>query len=160
MQSREYTVCLIDPDEAVHDALITLLRTSGVRVVCFTSAENFLGSRAISNSEIDCMLIEASLPGMGSLALMKGIRVQRTDIPIVVLTSTSDCDIAEQALKAGALEVIEKPLLSDRLLQRLLLDSRNSKKTQPSSKRYDFGPIRTGTGFRKTNHKGDNDETR
>jgi two-component system response regulator FixJ len=129
MRFQEYIVCLVDPDEAVHDALAALLRASGARVTCFRSAEEFLDSRTLADVEIGCLLVEANLPGMGSIGLLKHVRIQSVDVPIVVLASTSNRDIAEQALKAGALEVVEKPLISDRLLERLLLDSRICRNT-------------------------------
>jgi FixJ family two-component response regulator len=66
-----------------------------------------------------CLLVEADLAGMGSLALLRRLRAQNVDLPVVVLMSTSNRDIAAQALAAGAVEVIEKPLLSGQLLNRL-----------------------------------------
>jgi two-component system CheB/CheR fusion protein len=112
-------VYVIDPDEAVHDALATLLGATGTRVVCYPSAEAFLDSSYVNSSMRSCLLVEADLPGMGSLALLRQLRAQGVDLPVVVLTSTSDRDIAAQALAAGAVEVIEKPLLSGHLLNRL-----------------------------------------
>ena len=112
-------VYVIDPDEAVHDALTILLSATGTRVVCYSSAEAFLDSNYVNSSMRSCLLVEADLPGMGSLALLRQLRAQGVDLPVVVLTSTSNRDIADQALKAGAIEVIEKPLLNGQLLKRL-----------------------------------------
>jgi two-component system response regulator FixJ len=119
MRAQDYTVCLIDPDEAVHDALSTLLRTSGTRVKCFSSAEAFLDSGVTLDAPTGCLLAEASLPGMGCLAFLRRLQAISIDVPVIVLTSTSERRIAEQALKAGALKVIEKPLVSDRILEHL-----------------------------------------
>ncbi len=110
---------VIDPDEAVHDALAALLGATGSRVVCYPSAEAFLGSEVTHNGMRGLVLAEANLPGMGSLALLRRLRDQGVDLPVVVLTSTSNRDIADQALKAGAVEVIEKPLVHGRLLKRI-----------------------------------------
>ncbi len=92
-------VYVIDPDEAVHDALAALLGATGTRVVCYPSAEAFLDSDLIHNGMRGLVLAEVDLPGMGSLALLRRLR--------------------DQALKAGAVEVIEKPLVHGRLLKRL-----------------------------------------
>ena len=54
---------------------------------------------------------------MGSLAFLRCLKDRKVDLPVVVLTSTSNREIAEQALKAGAVEVIQKPLVADRLLE-------------------------------------------
>ena len=113
------TVYVIDPDEAVHDALTTLLGANDTRVVCYPDAEVFLDSGVVFRAMRGLLLLEANLPGMGSLALLRRLRDQGADLPVVVLTSTSDQDIADQASKAGAMEVIEKPLVSDRLLELL-----------------------------------------
>jgi two-component system response regulator FixJ len=112
-------VYIIDPDKAVHDALAALLGATGSRVVCYSSAEAFLDSDFMHSGMHGLVLAEVNLPGMGSLALLRQLRVQDVDLPVVVLTSTSNRDIADQALKAGAVEVIEKPLVHDRLLNRL-----------------------------------------
>ena len=113
------TVYVIDPDEAVHDALAALLSATGTRVVCYPSAEAFLDSDSMRSDMRGLVLAEVNLPGMGSLAFLRRLRDQGVDLPIVVLTSTSNRDIADQALKAGAVEVIEKPLVHGRLLNRL-----------------------------------------
>ena len=113
------TVYVIDPDEAVHDALTTLLGANGTRVLCYPDAEAFLDSSFAHNSMRDCLLVEANLPGMGSLALLRRLRAQGVNLPVVVLTSTSNRDIANQALRAGAVEVLEKPLVGSQLLHRL-----------------------------------------
>ncbi len=112
-------VYVIDPDEAVHDALATLLSATGTRVMCYPSAETFLDSDFMRSDMRGLVLAEVNLPGMGSLALLRCLRDQGVDLPVVVLTSTSNRDIADQALKAGAVEVIEKPLVHGRLLNRL-----------------------------------------
>jgi len=119
MACEKNLVYVIDPDEAVHDALTTLFGAAGTRVMCYFSAEEFLKSGISPSATGDLVLLEASLPGMGSLALLRRLRDLGLGLPVVVLTSTSNRGVAEQAIKAGAAEVIEKPLLSDRLLQLL-----------------------------------------
>ncbi len=84
---------------------------------CYSNAEAFLDSNFTRNPVGGCLLVEADLHGMGSLALLKRLHARGFDIPVVVLTSTSNRDIADQALKAGATEVIEKPLVGARLLE-------------------------------------------
>lgn len=112
-------IYVIDPDEAVDDALTTLLGATGARVVCYPSAEAFLDWTFAHSLRNGCLLVEANLPGMGSLAFLKRLRAQGIDHPVLVLTSTSNREIANQVLKAGAVEVIEKPQVGSRLLHRL-----------------------------------------
>ncbi len=119
MRYEEDIVYVIDPDEAVHDALTILLSAAGTWVVCYTNAEDFLDSSYVHSAMRGCVLAEANLPGMGSLALLRQLRARGVDLPVVILTSTFNRDIADQVLKAGAVEVIEKPLVHGQLLNRL-----------------------------------------
>jgi FixJ family two-component response regulator len=119
MRCDKDTVYVIDPDKAVHDAITTLLGASGMRVECFPTAEAFLATGILHSTVRGCLLVEADLPGIGSLALVRQLRAQNFDLPVVFLTSTSDRDIASQALKAGANDVFEKPLVGGHLLDRL-----------------------------------------
>ncbi len=119
MRYEEDIVYVIDPDEAVHDALTILLSAGGTRVVCYANAEAFLDSSFVHSAMRGCVLAEANLPGMGSLALLRQLRARGVDLPVVILTSTFNRDIADQVLKAGAVEVIEKPLVHGQLLNRL-----------------------------------------
>lgn len=112
-------VYVIDPDEAVDDALTILLGAAGARVECYPNAEAFFDSRIAHKLRRGCLLVEANLPGMGCLAFLKRLRTQCIYDPVLILTSTSNRDIANQALMAGAAEIIEKPLVGSRLLNRL-----------------------------------------
>lgn len=114
------TVYVVDPDESVHDALTTLLQAASVRVACYRTPDAFLNAYASQRSINCCVLLEADLPGIGSLALIREAHAQAPGMPIIVLASTSDSDIAAQALKAGALDVIDKPLFGAHLLDRIL----------------------------------------
>jgi FixJ family two-component response regulator len=119
MHYEQDVISVIDPDEAVDDALTILLSSPGTRVVCYPNAEVFFDSTFAHDLRHGCLLVEANLPGMGSLAFLRRLRAEGVDHPVLVLTSTSNREIANQALKAGAVEVIEKPLVGARLLNRL-----------------------------------------
>ena len=113
------TVYVIDPDEAIRDGLTTLLATLDTPVLCYSDAQSFFDANTALSLSHGCVLVEANLPGMGSLALLRRLRAQGVDLPVVVLASTSNRDIADQALQAGAVDVIDKPLVNGRLLRRL-----------------------------------------
>lgn len=119
MRSKRETVYVVDPDLAVHDAVTTLLCSSSIDVRCYSTAEAYLESNPPHAVGTGYLLVEADLPGMGSLAFVRQLHTQNANLPIVVLASTSDRDIAAQALKAGAVDVFDKPLISGRLLDRL-----------------------------------------
>jgi FixJ family two-component response regulator len=112
-------VYVIDPDESVHDALRTLLGSSGYRVTCYSDAKSFIESRVLTGTDGGFLLIEADLSGVGSIALIRIARDSNAEFPTIVLTSTADRDIATQATRAGAIAVLEKPLLRGQLLPEL-----------------------------------------
>lgn len=114
------TVYVVDPDESVHDALITLLQSAGVLIECFRTPEAFLNACETRHTKSCCLLVEAELPGIGSLTLIRNVHAHDPHIPVIVLASTADSDIAAQALKAGAIDVIDKPLFGVHLLDRIL----------------------------------------
>jgi len=114
------TVYVVDPDESVHDALSTLLQAGKVHVKSFRTPEAFQNAYIACDSRNCCILVEADLSGIGSLALIRNIHAQNPNVPIVVLASTADSDIAAQALKAGAVDVFDKPLFGMHLLDRIL----------------------------------------
>ena len=114
------TVYVVDPDESVHDALSTLMQVADVLVRGYRTPEGFQNAYVGGDSRNCCILIEADLPGIGSLTLIRSIHAQNPFVPIVVLASTSDSDIAAEALKAGAIDVIYKPQFGIHLLDRIL----------------------------------------
>jgi FixJ family two-component response regulator len=112
-------VYVIDPDESVHDALRTLLGSSGYGVSCYSDAESFIESRVLTSTDGGFLLIEADLSGIGSIALIRIARDSNAEFPTIMLTSTADRGIAVQATRAGAIAVLEKPLLRGQLLPEL-----------------------------------------
>ena len=120
MHASHQTLFVVDPNQAVHDALVTLLEPTDLVVECFQTAETFLEACASRMIDGSCLLVEAELPGLGSLALIRRVRAQYPCIPIVVLISTLNNDIAVEAVKAGAIDVIDKPHFGAHLLDRIL----------------------------------------
>lgn len=120
MHASHQTLFVVDPNQAVHDALATLLEPTDLVVEYFQTAETFLAACASRMIDGSCLLVEAELPGLGSLALIRRVRAQYPCISIVVLTSTLNNDIAVEALKAGAIDVIDKPHFGVHLLDRIL----------------------------------------
>ncbi len=113
------TVYVIDADETICDGLTTFLGTLDIPVRSYSNAEAFLDAHTARSLSQGCLLVDANLQGMGSLALLRQLRAQRVDLPVVVLASTSNGDIADQVFEAGAVDVIEKPRLDSVLVDRL-----------------------------------------
>lgn len=114
MNRPEQTVCVVDDDEAVRDALKMLLSTAGLHVEEFVSAASFLKNYRPGHA--NCLVLDIRMPGMSGLTLQDELYKRRISIPIVFLTGHADVPIAVRALKKGAFDFIEKPLDSQRLV--------------------------------------------
>lgn len=108
---------IVEPDAAVRDGLRALINTLDIPVRAYSDATSFLDWYCAQHSGGGCLLLEAELTGLSSFDLLRTLRGRGVDIPAIVLVSTSNRVIAEQALAAGATEIIKKPLLDDKLLK-------------------------------------------
>tara|TARA_R110000868_G_scaffold411749_1_gene708686 strand:+ start:37303 stop:37677 length:375 start_codon:yes stop_codon:yes gene_type:complete len=112
-------VFIIDPDEGIRESLEALLGTLAISTLSYPDVEAFLDSISDQFPDRGCLIVDATLPGLGSLALLKRLRKEGSKLPVLVLASTSNRDIAALALQAGAAAVIDKPLANGQLLERL-----------------------------------------
>lgn len=107
-------VFIVDDDISVRESLELLVRSEGWLAETFESAQEFLDrSRALVPS---CLVLDVSLPGLNGLELQKRIAVERTYMPIIFITGHGDVPITVQAMKAGAVEFLTKPLRNEVLL--------------------------------------------
>jgi FixJ family two-component response regulator/GNAT superfamily N-acetyltransferase len=111
------TVYIVDSDSAIRDALTTLLESYDLRVKAYVDSDSFL--QAARGSPAGCVLVEAELPGLNGLGLLRRLRNEGNTIPVVLLTSNAKPDFIERAERAGAAGVLEKPFASDELVNRL-----------------------------------------
>ena len=112
-------VYIVDSDDAIGEALTALLETYAIRVRSYGDAKEFLDAYAPNESEAGCLLVETNLPGSSGLSLLRELRKQGSKLPVILLANTVNADIRREALKAGAVDVIEKPLVNAFLLGRL-----------------------------------------
>ena len=107
-------VFVVDDDISVRESLELLIRSEGWRTETFESAQEFLAyPRALVPS---CLVLDVSLPGLNGLDLQKRVAIERTDMPIIFITGYGDVPMTVQAMKAGAVEFLTKPLRGDVLL--------------------------------------------
>jgi FixJ family two-component response regulator len=107
-------VFIVDDDISVRESLELLIQTQGWRAEVFSSAQEFLEKpRAPVPS---CLVLDLALPGINGLELQKRIAVERTDLPIIFITGYGDVPKTVQAMKAGAVEFLTKPLDDEVLL--------------------------------------------
>jgi FixJ family two-component response regulator len=108
------TVFVVDDDVSVREALESLIRSSGLRVESFSSAEEFLVQRRAD--EASCLVLDVRLPNISGIDLQKRMAKLNLDIPIIFITGHGDVPTTVQAMKAGALEFLTKPFADDELL--------------------------------------------
>jgi FixJ family two-component response regulator len=107
-------VFVVDDDVSVRESLELLIRFAGWQPETFTSAEEFLARpRALTPS---CLVLDVSLPVLNGLNLQKLIAPDRIDMPIIFITGHGDVPMTVQAMKAGAVEFLTKPIDDDALL--------------------------------------------
>ena len=108
-------IAIVDDDAAVREGLRSLIRSAGWRVETFVSAQEFLarlGAEAPS-----CVILDLQLPGLSGLDLQNRMAKGGVEIPIVFLTGHGDIPASVQAMKAGAVEFLTKPLDEQKLLE-------------------------------------------
>jgi FixJ family two-component response regulator len=104
---------VIDDDASVRGALLRLLRTSGFDVSLFATAEEYLSNP--DQADVDCLVIDVRLPGMGGLELLERLQGENPR-PALVITSHEDEQARNRALAAGASGFLRKPCDNRELL--------------------------------------------
>ncbi len=107
-------VFIVDDDVSVRESLDLLVRNENWEPQTFESAQEFLNHPRTHVPS--CLVLDLSLPGLNGLELQKRIAVERTDMPIIFITGHGDIPKTVQAMKAGAVEFLTKPLNSNVLL--------------------------------------------
>src|SRR6185436_3067268 len=106
-------VFVVDPDEAMRESLELLINAEGWQAETFSSAADFLSR---PRAEVPCSLVvDVALPGLSGLELQRRL-AGRTDMPIIFITGHGDVPMTVQAMKAGAVEFLTKPIPEDVLL--------------------------------------------
>ncbi len=112
--SADPIVFLIDDDDGVRRSLDALLRANGLRVAAFASAHDFLAQ--FDPDASGCLVTDVRLPGMSGIELLQKMRLQNCHMPVIVITGHGDVPLAVEAMKAGAVDFIEKPFRDHVLL--------------------------------------------
>ena len=111
------TVFLVDDDAAVRDALRALFAAEGLPIETYPSAEAFLA--AYDEARPGCLVLDVRMPGLGGLELQKLLGEHGIRLPVIFLTGHGDVPMSVRALKAGAMDFLEKPVDNDALIARV-----------------------------------------
>ncbi len=110
-------VHLVDDEEAIRRSAGFMLKTSGYRVQTFESGVELL--KHARSLEPGCLLLDIRMPGMDGLEVQQSLREQGITLPVIIMTGHGDISVAVKAMKAGAVDFIEKPFEKSVLLAAL-----------------------------------------
>jgi len=110
----EQTIFVVDDDAAIRDSLRMMLETAGYGVRDFASAQAFLADPHLGGG---CLIVDIRMPGMGGLELQEELVRRKANIPVIVMTGHADVPLAVRAMRAGAIDFVEKPFDQERMLQ-------------------------------------------
>ena len=108
------TVHIVDDDPAMRDSLRMLLEAASFSVRTFDSASALLAANPTGRG---CVLTDVRMPDIDGLALLRRLRDQGSRLPVIVMTGEGDIAIAVQAMKAGAVDFLEKPFDDEALFE-------------------------------------------
>ena len=123
----EQKVFIIDDDDAVRDSIKEIVESIDLTPETFASAQSFLDSYSVN--EPGCLVLDVRMARMGGLALQARLKGLGSSLPIIFITGHGDIDTAVAAMRAGAVDFIQKPYheqnLLDRINKALELDGQN-----------------------------------
>ena len=105
--SDNFVVHIVDDDEAVRQSLAFMLSTAGIPVRLYESATAFLD--ALGSAQEGCLITDVCMPEMTGVELLRELKSRLIEIPAIVITGQGDIALAVEAMKAGAVDFIEKP---------------------------------------------------
>lgn len=112
-----HTVYIVDDEEPVRKALSFLAKSDGLQAKSFSSAKEFLDS--LDDLSPGCLLLDVCMPEMSGPEVQDTLRERKVELPVIVITGHADVATAVRAMKAGAVDFVEKPIEGDDLLQRI-----------------------------------------
>ena len=115
MTTNHLVVAVVDDNESVRESLPDLLQQVGFHVYAFASAEEFLASDAVN--ETNCLILDVGLPGMSGPDLQQELRRRGKAIPIVFITAQGDKSLHPRLVAAGAVACLFKPFSDTALLE-------------------------------------------
>lgn len=101
-------VFVVDDDVSVRESLELLINLAGWQAQTCESAQDFLARPRVQAP--NCLLLDFSMPGLNGLELQRRVAVDRPEMPVIFITGHGDVPITVQAMKAGAVEFLTKPL--------------------------------------------------
>lgn len=144
MITQDARVHVIDDDLSMREAISSLLRSIGLKVDTYASADEFLGSKPPQPPGPQCLVLDVRMPGLSGLELQRQLAGSSQALPIIFITAHGDIPMTVRAMKAGAVEFLPKPFRDQDLLDAIdtalaLSDAalREQEVTKPLKARFD-----------------------
>ena len=115
LEQTDSTVFVVDDDASMRNALSRLIRSAGLHVVAFASAEEFI--RRNQPDMPACLVLDVRMPGLSGMEMQRELAESGIQIPIIFITGHGDIPMSVRAMKAGAVEFLTKPFQSRTLLE-------------------------------------------
>jgi RNA polymerase sigma factor (sigma-70 family) len=115
--SEEQIVYVIDDEPSVLKSLGWLLESAGLTARTFASAEAYLAG--CSAEDRGCLVLDIRMPGMSGMALIEELGNRKIELPTILISAHADVPLTVRAMKAGVIDVLEKPFNDEALLERV-----------------------------------------
>ena len=115
MAGRDPVVYVVDDDEAMRHSLSWLMKSVGLNCRTFDSVQPFLD--ACRPEDPGCLILDVRMPGTTGLALLDSLRERNIALPVIVVSGHADVYTAVRAMKAGAIDFLEKPFSQQQLIE-------------------------------------------
>jgi two-component system response regulator FixJ len=112
-------VYIIDDDEAVRDSLSIQLEAAGFKVTSFASGLDFLAK--VSSLAPGCLVSDVRMPEIDGLELQSRLAAMKLKFPVIIITGHGDVNLAVRAMRAGAVDFVEKPFSEETILRSIRL---------------------------------------
>ena len=110
-------VFLVDDDLASRESIDLLLKSVGLPLKSFATAQEFLDQ--LEPAQQGCLILDVRMPGMSGLDLQQRLKEQGIDLPIIIISGHADVPMTVRAIRNGALDLIQKPFNDQHLLDRI-----------------------------------------
>src|ERR1700691_1213445 len=140
MKKHDPVVFVIDDDRMIRDGLQSLIRSVGLRVEMYASAQDFLGAKRPDAPA--CLVLDVRMPGLSGLDLQLKLRDRGIPIPIIFITGHGDIPMSVRAMKEGAQEFLTKPVRGQDLLD--AVQKAIARDRELRQEREETGEIRAG----------------
>ena len=107
-------VHIVDDDDAIRESTKAVLEAAGFACATYRSALEFLDTGDLKTG---CAVVDVRMPEMDGLALLNELSARKSDLPVIVMTGFADVSLAVRAMKAGAVDFVEKPTPPDALVE-------------------------------------------